>query len=1332
MKPTEPSTLNPGLKSPKWFAWLAVQLCLCSQVAQADYQSEILSENPIAYYRFNDSVATDDLDVAPNLGGLGAAARGLYSASIVHAVPGALAAGGNTAGRVINNGMTVPFQAGLNNQGSFTVEAWLKPLVASTPAFTCAISSVNVNSPRKGWLIYQSSDTLGFNFRTYNMNTTNTAVSISSGDGTGVVTVAGTWYHVVAVWDDSAKVGKIYINGVLKTTSAVVPITAPATREYEANIDSGFTLGSRSDNAFAWSGDIDEPAYYPTALTDAQILAHYNNGVNPTPSPAYNALVLADSPAGYWRLGEPVFTPRTPPVATNQGSLGASANGGYYAGSKNTNTGPDSSSGFLGFGSSNPALALQTANGYVGTALGLLNNRSAFTVSGWVKRGAIKSIRGGYFGQNDLLEFGDATNGTNIEAWIQARGGNMVTPFSFADDTWGFITLTADTSKTTLYLNGVQAGQMTGTLANYGTNAFMFNIGGGGIFGTSGDYFRGDIDEVAVFDKALTAGRVQQLYDTALGNVAPTADAPTVSPGNLIAEGKSYSLTVDPSGTPPFTYQWYRGGSPISGATAKTYTVSSAVLQSPEIDPFVYTVDVTNATSTFTTAETFVYVSPGLVWRGNDPTHPSFWDSSTTPNWKTISSASPTNYTDDFAVTFDDTAVSTFVDVQADVSPQDVLFNNSAKNFTLAGTAGNVGIAGATGITKSGTGLLTITASNIFGGPVAITGGTVAVSSAANLGYSSGVLSISGGALQATASHTLGRKASVPTTAHIIVDSGVDLIAPGGFNGGGTLTKKGPGNLRYQTYGGGSFGGSLVVQEGTVTMAGGAFNSNLGISSITVKSGALLFQPAGAFHALGGGFSTVPALNLETGSTYTVDQENYAGIINMTGATINGTSELRSDYAFQLNVLSSSTQSTWSAGLNGVVTPININVENGPGTVDFLMSGYISNTQPMVKSGSGTMAINGTASISGSTTIAAGTLTGGGSLAGPLVIGSAGVIAPGNSIGTFTAGATTLSGVYQCQISGASCDSLKVNGNLTLSAGSAIQISASSPTAPYYVICSYTGTLTDGGVSITGVPAGYEVKQQFGSIMISQAGLNFNPLLTQVPGTGSSNLSTSDFNADNGAYTVSAPVAPETDWTYTSGSWRSNGQDSAFGGSNVSYLTSPPFTLTKSGIFALTFSHRFSFEAGFDGGQVQININGGPYKTVPASAFTQNGYNVTLGVDAVAPLVNQQAFGSDSPSHPAFITSTCRAGVGHAGDIVTVRFMSASDNNTSGALTPQGWEIDSYTFSEGISGGLVLTWPIGIMQYSDTLLPPWTDMTETSPLFIDTSLAPKRFFKLKP
>ena len=48
--------------------------------------------------------------------------------------------------------------------------------------------------------------------------------------------------------------------------------------------------------------------------------------------------------------------------------------------------------------------------------------------------------------------------------------------------------------------------------SSYNSSAFDFNIGGGGVWDASGNWFDGSMDEVAVWDIALTAEAVSDLY----------------------------------------------------------------------------------------------------------------------------------------------------------------------------------------------------------------------------------------------------------------------------------------------------------------------------------------------------------------------------------------------------------------------------------------------------------------------------------------------------------------------------------------------------------------------------------------------------------------------------------------------------------------------------------------------------------------------------------------------------------------------------------------------------------------------------------------------------
>jgi hypothetical protein len=58
------------------------------------------------------------------------------------------------------------------------------------------------------------------------------------------------------------------------------------------------------------------------------------------------------------------------------------------------------------------------------------------------------------------------------------------------------------------YFDGVLVGTGGSATASYGTSTFNVHIGGGGVFDGTGNFFIGQIDEVAIFDKAIPAERI--------------------------------------------------------------------------------------------------------------------------------------------------------------------------------------------------------------------------------------------------------------------------------------------------------------------------------------------------------------------------------------------------------------------------------------------------------------------------------------------------------------------------------------------------------------------------------------------------------------------------------------------------------------------------------------------------------------------------------------------------------------------------------------------------------------------------------------------------------
>lgn len=559
--------------------------------AQADYAAKVLSYGPVNYWRLNENVTVPGGDRAVNLGSLGTAADAFYLGAAIHPVSGALAAGSDSAvslDATAGTAVTVPYSAALNPSGAFTVEAWLSPNVETTTAApTCALASGQFATSRSGWLVYQVDN--GWNFRMYAQDALNTSVSVTGGGAPSI----GTWHHVVAVYDGTT--AYIYVNGVLGASAAPTG--------YVPSAGGPFFIGGRSDSSFWWNGFADEVAFYDKALTAAEIDARYKNGISAAPSTPYQQLILASAPLAYYRLNEEAYTPpSTLPVAKDLGSAGASGDGSYNPGADARAAGPRPPV-YSGFEAGNTGFGGNGNSGFVGTPA-TLNDLPQFTVTGWLKRGAIHSGRGGYFGQNDLLEFGDADAGANIEAWINAYGTNIKVPFPFRDDDWGLITLVGDGSSATLYTNGMPALTITQSVESYGSSSYNFNIGGGGIFNVAGDYFLGNIDEVAVFDKALTAEQVRDLYFAA--NIAPVILTQPTAPPRDLFEGNTVTLSVAATGTPPFTYQWRKAGSDLAGKTSAELVFSSITVD----DAGTYDVVVSNAYGNATSTAVTLAVKP--------------------------------------------------------------------------------------------------------------------------------------------------------------------------------------------------------------------------------------------------------------------------------------------------------------------------------------------------------------------------------------------------------------------------------------------------------------------------------------------------------------------------------------------------------------------------------------------------------------------------------------------------------------------------------------------------------------------------------------------------
>jgi autotransporter-associated beta strand protein len=147
--------------------------------------------------------------------------------------------------------------------------------------------------------------------------------------------------------------------------------------------------------------------------------------------------------------------------------------------------------------------------------------------------------------------------------------------------------------------------------------------------------------------------------------------------------------------------------------------------------------------------------------------------------------------------------------------------------LTIGGAISGAGI----GLTKTGDGRLTLTASNTFSGPVTVDAGTLSIASDANLGATPaatepGRIVLNGGALRATSSVTLNPNRGLalgPATGSgagiFNVGEGITLTYRGVIaNNGGTggLTKTSFGALTLS--GANSYTGPTMIKNGTITL----------------------------------------------------------------------------------------------------------------------------------------------------------------------------------------------------------------------------------------------------------------------------------------------------------------------------------------------------------------------------------------------------------------------------------------------------------------------------------------------------------------------------------
>jgi len=331
----------------------------------------------------------------------------------------------------------------------------------------------------------------------------------------------------------------------------------------------------------------------------------------------------------------------------------------------------------------------------------------------------------------------------------------------------------------------------------------------------------------------------------------------------------------------------------------------------------------------------------------------------------------------------------------------------SSRDVTLAG-AGEISVleggvalsgtlSGSGALTKGGKGTLMLTGQNTFSGGMIISEGVVALDADQSLGSSASSVTFSGGVLQVRQSFTSSRSVLLTSDGTFDVDHSVLLEMSGVFSGAGGLNKQGEGTLELS--GVNTYSGDTTVSKGTLALAGGG---TLGLSkNLTLNGG-------NASITSGAGTKVVSALNGVNGEFNLNDNEievesgTFSGVIaGVSGAlkktgggtlTLSGESTYGGGTTVRGGVLSVGSNRHLGAAstpltLNGgtLLTTLAFDLTRdlslgGAGTIEvaqgvLTLSGEISGSGSLKKSGVGTLVLSHLNIQNGNTILSEGALS---------------------------------------------------------------------------------------------------------------------------------------------------------------------------------------------------------------------------------------------------------------------------------------------------------------------------------------------------------------------
>ncbi len=354
-----------------------------------------------------------------------------------------------------------------------------------------------------------------FRFAVYNSTGISAYIYVDSNS----VPALNTWFHVLAIWDKDTVSARLYFNGALENTSTTT------SGSLHTNRTSNFNIGRRSDSAETeLTGKADEVRIYNRVLSSDEVADLYR-----LTSPSGTDTSLK----GYWSFNGKDISGTTAYDRSGAGNNGTLTNG------------PAVIPGKVG-----QALSFDGSNDYVDAGDSTLFEPSQnVTLLAWIYPTASGSYPG--------IITKSSSNGESLCKYSLylysstrqlafAMGGNsrVSTNLIVPLNQWSLVAVTQDGSGLTLYLNGDSEAFTILSAPSYSTESFKI-----GTWTGSSQMFTGKIDEVRIYNTALTAAQIQSLYKQGQADEVNTGASQAQGTGRLDSGLAGYWKMDDGSGT---------------------------------------------------------------------------------------------------------------------------------------------------------------------------------------------------------------------------------------------------------------------------------------------------------------------------------------------------------------------------------------------------------------------------------------------------------------------------------------------------------------------------------------------------------------------------------------------------------------------------------------------------------------------------------------------------------------------------------------------------------------------------------------------------------------